>query len=199
MAVTASDTDRRTQWACLALLLTMVMAAIFLNSFHQHDLQPVGCDPFGYARQARLFREHGLKGFDTAIHTEQAEALVSVAKRKLAGSETWYEPTAPHCHHYVPSSGKVILQYPPGTGAILALFPEQFALPYLLIWGGVFAACCIMWLAARLRNNATSVTMLGVATAILWSVLASDNTISSVSVAVTLLALPLVACLARQQ
>jgi hypothetical protein len=36
----------------------------------------------------------------------------------------WEEVVAPHAHHYMPQSGYVGVQYPPGTGLVLAMFPQ---------------------------------------------------------------------------
>jgi len=36
----------------------------------------------------------------------------------------WFEVVAPHAHHYFPTSGYVGVQYPPGTGLVLAMFPQ---------------------------------------------------------------------------
>ena len=84
---------------------------------------PVGCDPFGYQRQAELFRTEGLAGFDTALTIPAGPALLEVARGLGLPPEQWSEAVAPHCHHYVARTDKVILQYPVGTGALMALFP----------------------------------------------------------------------------
>ena len=39
-------------------------------------------------------------------------------------STRWDEAMAPHAHHYAPQSGYVIVQYPPGTGLVLSMFPQ---------------------------------------------------------------------------
>jgi hypothetical protein len=105
---------------------------VLLAAFHL-DLQKssripedaFGCDWFGYLRQARLFRENGaFAGLDTAIRHERTQYLVRVAKRIGEPLATWDEGVAPMCHHYVPTTDRVILQYPPGTGFLFSFFEE---------------------------------------------------------------------------
>src|SRR4051812_17867677 len=39
---------------------------------------PYNCDPFGYSRQAELFRQHGtLAGLDTKIESEVADKIIA--------------------------------------------------------------------------------------------------------------------------
>jgi hypothetical protein len=84
----------------------------------------IGCDWFGYLRQARLFREHGVYGgLNTAIDDERTRYLVSIGKR-IGEPAEWEDGVAPHCHHYAVSTDRVILQYPPATGFLLSFFEE---------------------------------------------------------------------------
>ncbi|MFL9828777.1 hypothetical protein [Rhodoplanes sp. SY1] len=86
---------------------------------------PIGCDDFGYLRQARLFVQHGpAGGLATAIADPLTLAVVELAKATGESPEAWQEAVAPHCHHYKPAVDRVVLQYPPGTGALLSVFPE---------------------------------------------------------------------------
>ncbi|MGH9200908.1 MAG: hypothetical protein ACRD2A_06695, partial [Vicinamibacterales bacterium] len=117
----------------LVLLLTVATTVVVLLAGFHLDLQKSsripedahGCDWFGYLRQARLFRENGtIGGLDTAIRDERTRYLVAVAKRIGEPLAAWDEGVAPHCHHYVPTTDRVILQYPPATGFLFSFFQE---------------------------------------------------------------------------
>lgn len=95
---------------------------------------PVGCDPFGYVRQASLFQTKGLaRGLDSAITNKEAQLLIETALNISSDVNTWSEMIAPHCHHYDAVTNKVILQYPPGTGFVLSLMPEGKSLQTISI------------------------------------------------------------------
>ncbi|MET0971185.1 MAG: hypothetical protein ABWY18_18440, partial [Tardiphaga sp.] len=79
-------------------------------------------DDLCYLRQAHLFQQHGRHGIDTDIKTETDGYF-----RKLVtevGQPGWHDDNQSVCHIDMAKTGKRVLQYPPGTGALLALFPE---------------------------------------------------------------------------
>ena len=82
----------------------------------------LGCDAFGYTRQAGLFREQGWKGFDTRLETPNSRRLIEIAKATGFPEWQWYQAVAPHCHHYKSMSDKVLIQYPAGTGLLMTVF-----------------------------------------------------------------------------
>jgi hypothetical protein len=101
-------------------------------------------DDFCYLRQAHLFQEYGLGGFDTDVSRDGDHYLS--AKMKELNLVGWDEPTKPPCHILMPATGKRVIQYPPGTGLLLALFPSGyqvipvFVLSTVAIFGlGLFA------------------------------------------------------------
>jgi len=76
-------------------------------------------DDVCYLRQAHLFQRFGLAGLDTDISQDDDGYLA----RKL--KEINYPPNdLPPCHTPMPATKKLVMQYPPGTGFLLALFPE---------------------------------------------------------------------------
>ena len=81
-------------------------------------------DDICYLRQAHLFQRFGLGGFDTNISRDDDHYLS--AKLKEMGFASWNDPAAAPCHTLMPASGKRVMQYPPGTGLVLALFPQGF-------------------------------------------------------------------------
>ena len=110
-------------FALLVAVAGLLMAAQF--SAKLPFAYAFGCDSFGYLRQAELFRTNGpIKGLSTAIDTENASFLVSIAKQINPLESRWAEMIAPHCHHFKSGTEKIILQYPPGTGFVLSLLPN---------------------------------------------------------------------------
>jgi len=81
-------------------------------------------DDICYLRQAHLFERFGLGGFDTDIARDDDHYLRG--KLKEIDFKTWDDPTTAPCHTLMPGSGKRVLQYPPGTGFALSLFPAGF-------------------------------------------------------------------------
>ena len=76
-------------------------------------------DDICYLRQAHLFQRFGFAGLDTDISRDDDGYLV----RKL--KEIDFPPNdPPPCHTPMPAANKLVMQYPPGTGFLLALFPE---------------------------------------------------------------------------
>ena len=94
-----------------------------------------GCDPFGYSRQARLFRTS--KTIPQALNTDFPESvyqdLKSWAHSTKLNSSEWYQMIAPHCHHFRDTSGLIIDQYPFGTGWLLSFLPEKQSRRWLVI------------------------------------------------------------------
>ena len=81
-------------------------------------------DDVCYLRQAHLFERFGLRGIDTNLTFDDDHYLK--AKLKEIGFPEWNDPNRIPCHTYIPASDKYVLQYPPGTGFVLSLFPAGF-------------------------------------------------------------------------
>jgi len=81
-------------------------------------------DDVCYLRQAHLFQRFGLAGFDTDISKDDDRYLAG--KLRDIGFAQWDEPLSAPCHTSAEKTKKFVLQYPPGTGAVLALFPAGF-------------------------------------------------------------------------
>jgi hypothetical protein len=104
--------------------------------------RPVGCDAFGYMRQAHLFRSEGIKGFNTRLEFPVATALVTAMKNSGLATSLWAEAVAPHCHHFDARADAIILQYPPGTGFLLSLFHDGIGWRMLLISSMTILLAC---------------------------------------------------------
>jgi hypothetical protein len=81
-------------------------------------------DDICYLRQAHLFERFGLGGLDTNITRDDDHYLRD--KLKEIKFPTWSDVTTAPCHTPMPASKKLVLQYPPGTGFVLSLFPAGF-------------------------------------------------------------------------
>jgi hypothetical protein len=104
--------------ACLLLLASNVR-----SMSHWNEARGV-YDDVCYLRQAHLFQRFGLGGFDTDISRDDDHYLAS--KLQEVGFPTWNDVTTVPCHTPMPATNKKVLQYPPGTGMVLALFPRGY-------------------------------------------------------------------------
>jgi hypothetical protein len=78
-------------------------------------------DDICYLRQAHLFQRFGADGLNTDAVRDDDRYFEGKMK-EIAFAE-WKDPVRWPCHNPMPS-GKVVMQYPPGTGFLLALFPQ---------------------------------------------------------------------------
>jgi hypothetical protein len=92
-------------------------------------------DDVCYLRQAHLFERFGLRGIDTNFTFDDDHYLK--AKLKEIGFPEWNDPNRIPCHTYIPASDKYVLQYPPGTGFVLSLFPAGFQVIPLYVLASV--------------------------------------------------------------
>ena len=81
-------------------------------------------DDICYLRQAHLFKQFGGDGLNTDIKREDDHYLVD--KLKAIGFPDWNDPARIPCHPWKPETNKYVMQYPPGTGFMVALFPVGF-------------------------------------------------------------------------
>lgn len=107
------------------------------------------CDPFGYLRMAKEIRKAGgeWKYPDFRLESAQTRLLIDFMRSRNVPLKDWDELVAPHAHHYMPQSNYVGVQYPPGTGLALAIFPEGqavYGLNRTVIW--VFALAGVIGL-----------------------------------------------------
>ncbi|UPK33798.1 hypothetical protein IVB18_37320 [Bradyrhizobium sp. 186] len=78
-------------------------------------------DDICYLRQAHLFQRLGIGGLNTNAALDYDHYFEGKMK-EIAFAE-WKDPIRWPCHNPMPG-GKVVMQYPPGTGLLLALFPQ---------------------------------------------------------------------------
>jgi hypothetical protein len=110
-------------------------------------------DDICYLRQAHLFQKFGVRGLDTDIAHNDDRYLQT--KLKAIGFAAWQDPAAAPCHTVMPAAKKAVIQYPPGTGFVLALFPEGFqVIPlYVVATGIVFGFALLAIFLARATSS----------------------------------------------
>jgi hypothetical protein len=118
-------------------------------------------DDVCYLRQAHLFKRFGLSGLDTNAARDDDHYLST--KLKEIGFPGWSDPTKAPCHTPMPAANKMVLQYPPGTGFVLALFPEGFqVIPlYVLATVIVFGFALLAIFYARSKASILSAAAFG--------------------------------------
>jgi hypothetical protein len=78
-----------------------------------------------YLRQAHLFQRFGLGGLDTTLARDDDGYMIGKMRKFPDWPQSRTSMDAP-CHTLIPALNKKVLQYPPGTGLVLALFPEGY-------------------------------------------------------------------------
>jgi hypothetical protein len=111
--------------AAAALILFAALQVGYVIGLDQLDEAPRNYDPFGYIRQAELFRRYGvIGGLDTSFREPAARYLLGVAEKIDPDPSHWSYRIAPPAHHFEPRTDGIIDQYPPGTGFFLHFYPE---------------------------------------------------------------------------
>lgn len=105
-------------------------------------------DDICYLVQAHLFGQYGAKGLDTSLALDGDAAYLN-EKLKQIGRDV----STNVCHHYFEAGGKKVMQYPPGTGFVLSLFPPGFqvvplyvvctTLLLFIVLGSIFMSCTV--------------------------------------------------------
>jgi hypothetical protein len=130
-------------------LLCLVMLALQLRSMSGWTETRGVFDDICYLRQAHLFQRFGLAGFDTDMSRDDDGYVRS--KFREIGFPGWKDQKELPCHNTFPATAKVVIQYPPGPGMVLALFPEghQVVPMFWLSTIAVFAFACLAIFRAR--------------------------------------------------
>jgi hypothetical protein len=111
--------------AACCLLCFLVLASNVWSMSRWSEARGV-YDDLCYLRQAHLFQRFGLAGLDTNLSRDDDSYMAS--KLREIGFPTWNDRANFPCHTSMPAANKQVLQYPPGTGFVLALFPQGFQL-----------------------------------------------------------------------
>ena len=92
-------------------------------------------DDICYLRQAHLFQQFGLDGLNTDIKRDDDQYLAN--KLKAINFPEWNVVSRAPCHTWIANTNKYVIQYPPGTGFVLALFPAGFQVIPLYVLASV--------------------------------------------------------------
>jgi hypothetical protein len=109
--------------AACGFLCFLVLASNIWSMSRWNEARGV-YDDVCYLRQAHLFKKFGFSGLDTNLARDDDHYLS--LKLKEIGFPGWDDVTKAPCHTPMPATNKLVLQYPPGTGFMLALFAEGF-------------------------------------------------------------------------
>jgi hypothetical protein len=120
-------------------------------------------DDVCYLRQAHLFQKFGLRGIDTNITYD--DDLYLKNKLKAISFAEWNDVKRIPCHTFIPAADKYVMQYPPGTGFALALFPDGFQVfpLYVLANVTIFAFALLALFRAREPASLTLAAVFGFA------------------------------------
>ena len=145
----------------LVYLWVALLAFSFFISVRTSYRQSLGteefayaCDSFGYLRMAKQIRhayDHDVWP-EFKLESPQTRLLIDFMQQRNVAVPRWEEVVAPHAHHYFPQSGYVGVQYPPGTGLVLAMFPQGEAVyrlnrivVFVFVLAGVVALAIAAW------------------------------------------------------
>jgi hypothetical protein len=152
--LTATMKSLKVFWS---LACAMVLASNVWSMSHWNEARGV-YDDVCYLRQAHLFQRFGSGGFDTDLARDDDRYLAS--KLKEIGYPGWNRPAQAPCHTLMPAANKMVIQYPPGTGLLLALFPEGLQVIPLYVTA-TFVVFGFALLAIALARTPRSVALSG--------------------------------------
>jgi hypothetical protein len=137
---------------CLLLLASQVWSML-----HWNEARGV-YDDVCYLREAHLFQRFGLGGFDTDISRDDDSYLAGKLKEIAFPANE-----APPCHTPMLAANKLVIQYPPGTGMVLALFPQGHQVVPMFVSATivVFGFALLGIFSARSIQSVTLATVLG--------------------------------------
>ncbi|WP_256807900.1 hypothetical protein [Bradyrhizobium sp. Bra64] len=115
-------------------------------------------DDICYLRQAHLFQRFGADGLNTDAARDDDRYFEG--KMKEIGFPEWRDPIRWPCHNPMPN-GKIVIQYPPGTGWLLALFPEGHQVVPLCIAASLIV-CGLALLGILMARTSLSIVGAGV-------------------------------------
>src|ERR1044072_643432 len=116
------------------------------------------------AKQIRHAYAHGVWP-EFKLESPQTRLLIDYMQQNHVAVPRWEEVVAPHAHHYFPQAGYVGVQYRPGTGLVLAMFPQGeavYRLNRIVMWVFIVAGFAMLAIAA-LKRGPVSIGLVGLA------------------------------------
>ena len=120
--------------AACGFVCFLILASNVWSMSHWSEARGV-YDDVCYLRQAHLFQQFGLGGLDTDLSRDDDHYLAD--KLKEIHFPDWNDITKTPCHPWKSKTNKYVIQYPPGTGFVLALFPGGFQVIPLYVLANV--------------------------------------------------------------
>ena len=140
--------------ACLLLLASHLWS---MSGWHEHR----GIyDDICYLRQAHLFQRFGwISGLDTDIVRDDDRYFAGKLKEvELPQAD---DPSSAPCHSVMPATGRRVMQYPPGTGFVLSLFPAGHqVIPMFML--STLVVCLVALLTIGMAGTLAAVVTSGV-------------------------------------
>ena len=173
-------------WLCTLGVALLVSALTTERKTREVEEYASLCDPFGYLQIAQDTR-HAVSQSrlpDFSIESTHHRLLIDMMKARGVSSLYWEDLVAPLCYHYSPAADHIGVQYPPGAGLILAVFPQGKALHWLdrFVIGLFVATGLVMLIVAALRGTWASAGLLILALTIGLEILARiDNASFSIN------------------
>lgn len=142
--------------------MAVIVCSNFISMRNWSERRGVS-DDLCYLRQAHLFQKHGIRGIDTDLAGDTDNYFKSITAD--AGHPEWGTSNNAICHVEKAATNKYVLQYPPGTGFLLALFPEgkQVFLLYATATIAIFAMLTIAIALAKTQRILALVGLFGCA------------------------------------
>ncbi|RIV01616.1 hypothetical protein D1624_28590 [Klebsiella pneumoniae] len=176
----------------IPIVFILVLIGLYITNSQQKNVNALGCDNYGYMRQAELFRDNGfISGFNSDLTDPQITYLKDIAKRSDMPSDDWKQAIAPHCHHYIAETDKIVDQYPVGTGFIMSIFPEGKSQPIILILGCFLFACMLIRITSTVKFDVKRFVLTVVYILLFFFYINSPRTFSSQSIVLSYLLIPL--------
>ncbi|MEK6337082.1 MAG: hypothetical protein AABM67_19335 [Acidobacteriota bacterium] len=141
-------------WLVVLFIAVLFSAQTAYRQSLRTEEYAYACDSFGYLRMAKEIRQAvPRREFPQfKLESSQTRLLIDFMRSRNVPLPQWEELVAPHAHHYFPESGSVGVQYPPGTGLTLAMFPEgkavyglNRAVVLVLLLTGIGALAIAAW------------------------------------------------------
>ena len=121
----------------LGLICMLILASNIVTMSRWSEARGV-YDDVCYLRQAHLFQRFGVSGLDTNAARDDDHYFEGKLK-EIAFAE-WRDPSRWPCHTPMPGN-RFVLQYPPGTGFMLALFPQGHQVVPLYVIANLIVCC----------------------------------------------------------
>ena len=156
MNIEPAQSAMRTWKAASAFVCLVILASNIWTISRWNESRGV-YDDICYLRQAHLFQKFGLGGLDTNIIRDDDHYLAS--KLKAIGYAAWSDPAMAPCHSVMPATQRRVMQYPPGTGFVLALFPAGFqVIPLYVLANVIVFGFAVLGIFQARRSSAVLLT-----------------------------------------